>query len=134
MIKRFLPDEIKVKINIADSRLPSNLITIKTTRFTKKSFFNSTLGFTQSHFGAIGDIESIIQLIPGTYKSNKPNNFTGTVKVHLKCDCINGSILNGCRQPILYNFSMDKPPGEKLFQEPRVKLLKRSNKSLFSHI
>ena len=28
---------------------------------------------------------------------------------HLKGDCINGCILDGCRQPIAFNFNLDKP-------------------------
>ena len=37
------------------------------------------------------------------------------LKNHLKCDGIDGSVLNGVRQPIFYSFVHDKPPGCKVF-------------------
>ena len=60
--------------------------------------------------------------MPGTYKTDKPTNFTGSDKVHLKCDCIDGKIVNGVREPILYNFGLDEPPGHKIYNEPRIEL------------
>ena len=113
MIKSLLPNKIKVKITIDDIRLISNLATNNTIGYTKRSFFNAILGFTLSHSGPLGDIKGFIQKIPGTYKSDKPINITGIDKIHLKCDCINGSIVNGVRDPILYNFALDQPPGPK---------------------
>ena len=73
-------------------------------------------------------------MIAGSYKSDKPINITGIDKVHLKCDCIDGSIMNGKREPILYSFALDQPPGHKLYKEPKVKLFKKLNKSILSHI
>ena len=35
----------------------------------------------------------------------------------MKCDCIDGSIQDGVRQPILYSFLLDKPAGYKVFCE-----------------
>ena len=72
-------------------------------RFTKKSVFSTTLGFTQNHSGPLSDIEEFDQLIPGTYKSDKPIEITGVDKVHLNCDCINGSIVNGLKEQILHS-------------------------------
>ena len=42
--------------------------------------------------------------------------------------------MNGVREPILYSFVLSSPPGYKIFKEPRVKLLKKINKSVLSHI
>ena len=61
------------------------------------------MGFIQSHSGPLVDIEGFVQIIPGTYKSEKPVNFIGLDKVHLKCDCFNGSFVNGHREPISYS-------------------------------
>ena len=94
-------------------RLRSNLTTIKTVGFTKKSFFCTILGFTQSHSGPLGDIEEFVQKIPGACKSEKPFDITGLDKVQLKCEWINGSIVNICGEPILYSFAIDQPPGHK---------------------
>ena len=92
------------------------------------------LGFVQSYSGELGDIEGFIQLIQGTHKGDWPINLTGIDKVQLKCDCIHGSIVNGVREPILYSFALSSPPGHKIFKEPRVKLFKKINKNVMSHI
>ena len=73
--------------------------------------------------------------ITGPYKIEKPNNSTGKNKFHLKCDCITGSIVNGLREPILFIFALVKPPGDKLYKTPRMKLfLKKINTSVSSLI
>ena len=41
-------------------------------------------------------------------------------KIHLKCDCIDGSVLNGVRQSILSSFVLDKPSGYQVFSEPET--------------
>ena len=66
MLKFLLPKEVKVNITNDDIRLKSNLTTNRTLRFPNKSFFHVVLGFTQPHSGELGDIEGLIQLIPGT--------------------------------------------------------------------
>ena len=92
------------------------------------------MGFVQSYSGELGDIEGFIQLIPGSYKSDRPVNITRIDKVHLKSDCVNGSIVNGVREPILYSFGLSSPPRYKIYKEPRVKLFKKINKPVLSHI
>ena len=37
-------------------------------------------------------------------------------------------------EPILYNFALEKPPGHKIYKEPRSKLFKRINISVLSHL
>ena len=91
MLKSLLPGKVKVNITIDDIRLKSDSIINKTIRFTEKSFFNTILGFTESHSGVLVDIPGFVQMIPGSYKSEKPKNFTGIDKVFLKCDCFNSS-------------------------------------------
>ena len=119
LLKSLLPNKVKVEITIDDIRLKSNLTTSETIRFTKKSkksVFHSSLGFTQSHSGPLGDIERFFQLITGSYGSGKPINFTGKVKIHLKTDCIIGSIVTGgVTEPILHSFALDQPLGYKIF-------------------
>ena len=134
ILKHILPDNVKVNITIDDIRLKSNLRINQTLIFTEKSFFYTFLGFTQSRSYPLEDIDGFYQLVAGSYKSNKPINFTGIDKVHLKCDCIQGSIVNGIREPILYSFALSSPPGHKIYKEPRVKLFKKVNKSVLSHI
>ena len=50
----------------------------------------------------------------GVYTS-KILNLSTLDKIHLKCDCFKGSIINGIQQPILYSFVLDKPQGLKYF-------------------
>ena len=133
-LNHILPDNEKVNITIDDIKLKSNLNTNQTLLFTERSFFYTILGFTQSRSYPLDDIDSHYQIIAGSYKSDKPINITGIDKIHLKCDCIQGSIVNGVREPILYSFALSSPPGHKIYKEPRVKLFKKINKSVLSHI
>ena len=123
-LKYILPDIVKVTITIDDIRLKSNLKIMQTLIFTNKSFFYTILGFTQSYQGHLNDIEGFYQILPASYQGNKPINNTGIDKIHLKCDCIQGSIVNGIREPILYSFALSSPPGHKIYKEPRIKLFK----------
>ena len=102
MIKSLLPDGVKVNFTIDDISLKSNLTKNNTPRFTEKSIFHSILGFTQSLSRPLGDIEGFVQLIRGTFKGDKSINITGIDKIHLKCECIHGSVVNAVRQSILY--------------------------------
>ena len=133
-LKNILPNNVKIDITIDERKYKTDLKINQTLIFTNKSFFYTILGFTQSHQGPLNDIEGFYQILPGSYKSDKPINITGIDKVHLKCDCIDGSIMNGIREPILYSFSLDQPPGHKIYKEPKVKLFKKINKSILSHI
>ena len=129
-----LPNNVNVSITVDDIKLKSNLKINQTLIFTERSFFYTILGFTQSRSYPLDDIDSHYQIIAGSYKSDKPINITGIDKIHLKCDCIQGSIVNGKREPILYSFTLSSPPGHKIYKEPRVKLFKKVNKSVLSHI
>ena len=133
-LKYILLNNVEVMVTIDDIRLKSNLKINQTLLFTEKSFFYTILGFTQSQSYPLDDIEGFYQLIPELYKSNTPISITGIDKIHLKCDCIQGSIINGIREPILYSFALSSPPGYKIYKEPRIKLFKKINKSVLSHI
>ena len=133
-LKNILPTNIKIDITIDERKYKTDLKINQTLIFTNKSFFYTILGFTQSHSYPLDDIAGFYQLIAGSYKSDKPINITGIDKVHVKCDCIDGSIMNGVREPILYSFALDQPPGHKIYKEPKVKLFKKINKSVLSHI
>ena len=93
-------------------------------RFEEKSFFSTILGFT-----AGWDYKHYSQ-----YLSQKIVNLSSTNKVHLKCDAINGSVVNGIRQPILYSFVLDKPSGYKKFSEPETIHYEKINKSVLNTI
>ena len=93
-------------------------------RFDEKSFFSNVLGFTSGW-----DYKSYNE-----YTSQKIVNLGNTNKIHLKCDVIDGSVVNGLRQPILYSFVLDKLPGYKVFCEPETIHYKNINKSILNTI
>ena len=93
-------------------------------RFDEKSFFSTVLGLTSGwdykHYN-----KSIGQKIV---------NLSITNKIHLKCECIDGSIQNGLRQPLLFSFVLDKPSGYKVFCEPETIHYKKIDKSVLNTI
>ena len=104
-----------------------------TLRFDKQSFFHTLLGF--SPFWDYKPSNSNHVLIPGVYPSDKIILNLNTIdKIHLKCDCIDGSIQDGVRQPILYSFVLDKPAGYKVFCDPETIHYKKINKSVLNAI
>ena len=93
-------------------------------RFDEKSFFSTILGFTSGWDYEFYD----------KYTSQKILNLGSTNKINLKCDVINGSIVDGFRQPILYSFVLDKLPGYKVFSKPETIHYKKINKSVLNTI
>ena len=125
---------MKISVTIDEKKYKSNLKNNQTLIFTNKSFVYTILGFNQSQSYPLDDIDGFYQLIAGSYESHKPNNITSIDKVHLKCDCIDGSIVNSIREIILHSFALDQPPGHTIYKEPKVKIFKKVNKSVLSHI
>ena len=93
-------------------------------RFDEKSFFSTILGFTTEW-----DYKQYKK-----YISQQIVNLSSTNKIHLKCDCIDGSIQNGLRQPILFSFVLDKPSEYKVFCEPETIHYKKIKKTLLNTI
>ena len=51
-----------------------------------------------------------------------------------KCDFIDGSILNGIREPILYSFTVDTPTAFKILSQPETEHYKNLNKSVLNYV
>ena len=117
--------EILIRLDVVTRKtklvVNSGIIAI---RFDEKSFFSTILGFT-----AGWDYKHCNQ-----YLSQKIVNLSNTNKIHLKCDAIDGSVVNRIRQPILYSFVLDKPSGYKVFCEPETIHYKKINKSILNTI
>ena len=114
---------MKTKIILKYKNLRGNF-GLGTLRFDKKSFFHTLLGHDPYwHYKA-----------SGVYTSDKILNLNTVNKIHLKCDCIDGGIQNGVRQPILFTFVLDKPSGYKIFCEPETIQYKKINKSVLNTI
>ena len=81
------------------------------------SELNKVLGFTNKDYQT------------GTHTSEKPVMITITDKVLLKCDCVDGSIVNGIRKQISFSFNLSAPPGYKIIKKPTTVLYKKINKT-----
>jgi len=86
------------------------------------STLNSLLGFIKTDYP------------PGNHRSEKPAMITSIDKVHLKTDCVDGSIVNGIRESILFSFNLSAPPGYKIFKEPTTILYKKINRTKLDRI
>ena len=116
---------MKLSVTIDDVRLKSNLKFNQTLVFTKKSFFHTILGLTRSRFYPVDNIDGFYLLIAGSYENDSPINITGIDKIHLKYDCINGSFVNGTREPISYSFFWLHHPDTNYTKNLESKFLKR---------
>ena len=97
-------------------------------KFNEKSFFNTILGFS-SHW----DYKNFASC-DHEYYSARNRNLSTIEKNHLKCDCIDGWVLNRKRRPILYSFVLYKSPSYKVFSEPETILYKKINKGVLHTI
>ena len=86
-------------------------------------FFNSELnefvGFTKKNYPA------------GTHLGKKPTTTTsipGTDNLHLNCNYVYRSIVNGRHESTLFSFSLSAPLGLKIHKEPTFVLFKKVNK------
>ena len=79
-------------------------------KFDEKPFFSIILGFTLNW-----DYEHY-----NNYISQKSINLSTMKKIFFKCEVIDGIVLNGLRQPILFSFILDKPPEYRVFFEPET--------------
>ena len=107
--------------------IKADTISMKSVLTTSYSIYfdselNTLLGFTNKGYPE------------GTHTSEKPVMITTTDKVHLKCDCVDGSIVNGIREQILFSFNLSAPPGYKIIKEPNIILYKKINKTRLDSI
>ena len=100
------------------------MFALGTLRFDQTSFFHTLLGFTP-----YWDYKP-----SGVYTSDKILNLNTVNKIHLKYDIIQGGVVNGVGQPILYSFVLDKEPGYKVFCEPETIHFEKINKSVLNTI
>ena len=99
-------DDLDKKVKLILTRFDESCGTL---RFDKKSFLHTLLGFEPySDYKPTNAFNSNGE---GVYTSDKIILNLNTInKIHLKCDCIEGSIQDGVRQ-----FVLDKPSGYKIF-------------------
>ena len=123
-------DEINKKVKLI---LTSSANSFGTLRFDDKSFFHTLLGFDP--YWAYKPTIATHADFPGVYTNDKDILNLNTInKIHLKCDCIDGSIQDGVRKPILFSFLLDKTNGYKVFCEPETIHYRKINKSVLNTI
>ena len=93
---------------------------------------NTILGFTP--YWDYKPTTAFVADSPGVFTSEKISYSRKIHKTHLKCDVIDGSVVNGIRQPIFNNFVLNNLPGYKLFCEPEIIHYKQLNKSVLNTI
>ena len=103
-------DDITMKTKLILKRFGG---AFRTLRFNEKSFFNTLVDHTP--FWDDKPTLAIHAGSPGVDTSSKILNLSTIDKNYLKCDVIDGSVVNGLRQPILYSFVLDKPAGYRKF-------------------
>ena len=92
--------------------------TFGTLKIDEKSFFNILSGFTPNcDYKPTNAIHADSR---GLNTSDKILNLNTKDKIHLKCDVIDGSIVDGLRQPINISLVLNKPPGYKILCEPET--------------
>ena len=110
-------DDISMKTKIILKYIGERkMFVLGTLRFDERSFFHTLSGFTP-----YWDYKP-----PGVYTSDKILNLNTINKIYLKCDVIDGSVVDGVRQSIIYSFVLDKPSGYKVFREPETKHYKKN--------
>ena len=97
-----------IEFNIQTDTISMKSILSSSNHIVFNSELNTLLGFTNKEYAA------------GICRSEKPVMITTTDKVHLKCDCVDGSIVNGIREQILFSFNLSAPPGYKIIKEPNI--------------
>ena len=109
-----------LKIEYENDTMKTKLIlkrfgrTFGTLRFDKISFFYTLLGFEPIwNYKPTNAIHR-----PGVYSSDKILKLNIINKIQLKCDVFVGSFVKGIREPIIYIFVSERPPGYIIFCEP----------------
>ena len=75
-------------------------------RFDKESFFHTIIKFEP--YWDYKPTNAIHADSPGVYTSDKILNLGTIDEMQLKCDCVDGSVINGMRESILFSFISDK--------------------------
>ena len=124
---QYYQDRREYKINGVNINIEADTISMKSVLTTSNPIYfnsklNELLGFTDTNY------------IEGTHISEKPVMITTTDKVHLECDCVDGSIVNGIREQILFSFILSAPPGYKIIKEPNIISYQKINKTRLDSI
>ena len=88
---------------------------------------SNPIHFNSEHNTLLGFTNKVYQA--GTHTSENPVMISSADRVHLKCDCVDGSIVKGIREQNLFSFKLSAPPGYEIIKEPNTILYKKLNKT-----
>ena len=120
-------DDRSVKTKIILSRSDGNSGTL---RFNQKYFFTTKVSLVP--YWDHKSTNVIHADSPGVFNSDKVLKWK-PAKIHLECDVILGSLVNGLRQPKLCSFVLDKPSGSNIFPNLRQFFIKKQT-NLFGRL
>ena len=126
---KFEYDGISMKTKPSLTRFGGILGTL---RFIEKRFFITLSEFTP--YWDYKPTNAIRAKSPGVNTSDRVLNLSKLDKINLKCDVIDGSVVNGIRQPKIFTLTGDKPPVYKVFCEPEAIHYKKINKTVLNTI
>ena len=136
-------DLLENLFNILQSEYPgaSNVIDIEFDDFTMKTNLLVRDGIIGKRFDEKSFLSGMRCFQPHSdykhynkYNSQRIVNLSVANKIHLKCNVIDGSVVSGLRQPILYSFVLDKQTGYKVFSDSATFLYKKIDKSVLNTI
>ena len=78
-----------------------------------KTFFNTLLKFTLYWF--YKPTKAIHVDSPGVYTKDKNMILSNIDEIHFKCYVVEGLVVNGLGQTVLFSFVLDKPAGYNVF-------------------
>ena len=126
---KFEYDDNTTKTKLILTRFGS---TFGTLRFAEKDFFNTLLSFAPYwHYRPTYVIHADSPAINTTDKNLKSSTLN---KIHLKCDIIDGSVINGISYCKLFSFLLDHPAGYKVFSERDTIYYRKINKPVLNTI
>ena len=97
-------DDLNKKTKLISTRFRS---TFGTLRFDEKTFLNILLGFAP--YWDYKSNNAIHADSPGVHTNDKILNLNTIKKILLKCDIIDGSVVNGMWEPIIFSFVLHEP-------------------------
>ena len=110
------------ELNIEADTISMKSLLTTSNPITFVSELNKLIGFTSETYSE------------RTHKSEKPVMISSVDKVHLKCNCVDGSIVNGISEQILFSVNLSAPPGYIIIKNPTTVLYKKINKTILDQI
>ena len=106
-----------IEFNIILDTISMKSVLTTSNPIRNNSELNKVLGFTLTDYPS------------ETHTSEKPVMISPSDRIHLKCDCVDGSIVNCICEQILFSFNLSAPPGYIIIKERTTVFYKKINKT-----